>query len=136
MQSCILQKTNAWLLAKGENGREEIRFGINIPTLLYIKCIKEIANKGLLFSTGKYAEYFITHKGKEPEKQYVFLVYKRSIQIERWLNHCTIHMKLTQHGKSTICQFKNVLLLFRPLYSPQKNQLLSSDLTSQDSFYL
>ena len=77
MQFCILQKTNAWL-AKGENGREEIRFGINIPTLLYIKCIKEIANKGLLLSTGKYAEYFITNKGKEPGKQYVFLVYKRS----------------------------------------------------------
>ena len=42
----------------------------------------------------------------------------------------SLYMKLTQHGNSTICQFKNVLLLFRPLYSSQKNQLLSSDMTS------
>ena len=48
-------------------------FGIDMYTLLYLKWI---TNKDLLYSTGNYTLYFvISYKGKESEKEYIFLKY-------------------------------------------------------------
>ena len=48
--------------------QKKIRVQNNIYTLLYIK---HIANKALLYSAGKYNQYFIIiYKGKESEKEY------------------------------------------------------------------
>ena len=48
-------------------------FGINIYTLAYIK---QITNKDLPYSTGNYTQYFvITYKGKESEKEYIYIIY-------------------------------------------------------------
>ena len=45
-------------------------------------------SKDLLYSTGNYTQYFvITYKGKESEKEWI---------------HFAVHLKLTQHCKSTI----------------------------------
>ena len=51
-------------------------------------------HKNLLYGTGNYTQYLITtYKGKESEKIQKS-IYKLS------------HLKLTQHGKSTILQLK------------------------------
>ena len=45
--------------------------GIDTYTLLYVK---QVINKDLLYSTGKYTQYFvITYKGKESEKEYIYI---------------------------------------------------------------
>ena len=66
------QKTNLWLpKGKGGVGRGiNHKFGINIYTLLYIK---QITNKDLLHSTGNYKYFVITYKGKESEKEYIYI---------------------------------------------------------------
>ena len=47
---------------------------------------KKITNKDLLYSTGNYTQYFvITYKGKESEKEYIYIS----------LNYCAVHLKLT-----------------------------------------
>ena len=54
-----------------------------------------MTNKGLLYSTGNYTQYFvIVYKGKESGKEYICI----------YLNHTVVHMKLTQNSKSTILQ--------------------------------
>ena len=63
--------------------------------LTYTYCIKQITNKDLLYSTGKYTQYFvIPSKGKDSEKRIFIYI------------HCAVHLKLTQHCKSTLLQFK------------------------------
>ena len=60
------QKTIVWV-AKGK-GRRGINLmsGINVYTLLFIK---QINNKGLLYSTGRYIQYLIiTYNAKKSEK--------------------------------------------------------------------
>ena len=83
------------MVTKGEMGRElNQEFGINIYISLYIKQI----NKILLYSTGNYTQYFvITYKGRESKKIVMYVE----------LNHFAVHLKLTQHCKSTILQLKN-----------------------------
>ena len=55
---------------KGQEGINQ-KFGSNICTLLYIK---QIINKDLLYSTGNSTQYFvITYKGKESEKEYIYM---------------------------------------------------------------
>ena len=70
--------------------------GINTYALLYIK---QITSKDLLYSTGNSTQYsLITYKGKESEKEQIYVYVK--------LNHFAVHLKLTQHCKSTILQYK------------------------------
>ena len=51
--------------------------GINICTLLYIK---QIINKDLLYSTENSTQYsVITYKGKESEKEYIYIYMTESL---------------------------------------------------------
>ena len=60
-------KTNLWLLKEKGAGRINQELERNIYTLPYIK---QIANKDLLYSTGKFTQYLIiTCNGKESEKR-------------------------------------------------------------------
>ena len=82
------------MVAKGATWGERINweFGIDIYTLLYIK---EITNKGSMYSSGNSAQYsVITKIGKESEKRWVFIYV--------WLIRFAVHLKLTQCCKSTI----------------------------------
>ena len=46
-------------------------------------------------STENYTQYFvITYKGKESEKEYMYI----------YVNHLAVHLKVTQHCKSTVPQ--------------------------------
>ena len=66
------QKTNLWL-SKGKGGGINQEFEINIYTLLYIK---QVTNKDLLYSTGKYTQYLVaTYKGKESGKNKNICIY-------------------------------------------------------------
>ena len=50
---------------RGENGEDKLEVWDKHITLLYVR---EITNKDLLHSTGRYTQYIvITHKGKESE---------------------------------------------------------------------
>ena len=70
---------------RGKGGRDKLGvWDINIYTLLYIK---QITNKDLLYSTGNYTQCFVY-----------------SIYIK--LNHFAVNLKVTQHCKPTILQFK------------------------------
>ena len=63
---------------------------------LYTTIYKETIKKDLLYSTGSYTQYFvITYKKSDSEKEYRYNV-----------NHVAVHMKLEQHFKSTIFQFR------------------------------
>ena len=78
------------MVANGEGGGRWVdwEFGISRYKLLYIEWIN---NKVLLYSAGNYIQYpIIKHNGKESEKEY--------------LNHFAVHLKVTQHCKSTILQ--------------------------------
>ena len=51
--------------------------------------------KDLLYGIGNYIQYLIIiYNGKESKKLYVYN------------NHFAVHLKITQHCKSTILQFK------------------------------
>ena len=67
-------KTSLWL-PKGKGGGSNQEIGINTYILLYMKYI---TNKNILYSTGKYTQYFIiTNKEKESEEEYICMcVYK------------------------------------------------------------
>ena len=66
----IENKTN-YGYQRGRWGGINWEFGINRYTLLYMK---QINNKNLLYSTGNYIQYLvITYKGKESEKEYIFM---------------------------------------------------------------
>ena len=84
-------KTNSWLpKGKGEEWISQ-EVGINIYTLPHVN---QITNKGPLYSTGTSTQYFvITYKEKNLKRIYI-------------LNHVAVHLKLTQHCKSTILQLK------------------------------
>ena len=72
----------------GGGGGMEWEFGISRCKLLYREWMN---NKVLLYSTGNNIQYLvITCNGKESEKEYIYL------------NHFAVHLKLTQHCKSTI----------------------------------
>ena len=63
--------------------------------LLYIK---QTSQKYLLYSTGNYIQYFvISYKGKESEREQIYVCITESL---------FLHLKLTQHCKSTILQLK------------------------------
>ena len=103
------------MVTKGERGGGiNQEFGINIYTLLYTK---QITNKDLLYSTGNYTQYLvITYKGKESEKEYMCIYIYVCLYIYIYLNHFAVHLKLTQHCKSTILQLKkkknaNILII-------------------------
>ena len=52
-------------------GRDKLEIGIEIYTPLYIK---EITNKGLLYSTGNSTQYFVmTCMGKESKKDWIYV---------------------------------------------------------------
>ena len=56
---------------RGKGGGINQETGINMYTLLYIK---QITNKDLLYSTGKYTQYYvITSNGKESEKEWGYM---------------------------------------------------------------
>ena len=60
-----------------------------------------MSDKDLLCSARNYTQYFvITYNGKESEKEYMCVC----VCIK--LNHSGVHLKLTQHCKLTILQFK------------------------------
>ena len=57
--------------------------------------IKQRANKDLLYTTGRYTQYFIVaYKGKESEKACFMYIYTYTY-IYIHLNHCHVHWKLT-----------------------------------------
>ena len=63
--------TYMWNLKNNTNVYIKPKHGINIYTVLYIK---QITNKDLLYSRGKYTQYFvITYKGEESEKIYIYV---------------------------------------------------------------
>ena len=37
--------------------------------------IKQISNKDLQYSTRNYTQYFVTSKGKESEKEYIYILF-------------------------------------------------------------
>ena len=52
--------------------------------------IKQINNKELLYITGNYIQHpIITYNGKESEKEHIY------IYTHRYLNHFSVHLKLT-----------------------------------------
>ena len=57
------------MIIKGERGEGiNLKFGINMYTLLYIK---QINNKDLLYGPGDYIQYLvIAYDGKESEKEH------------------------------------------------------------------
>ena len=60
--------------------------------------IRQITNKNLLDSIGDSTQYSVTtHMRKESEKEWI------NAYIE--LNHFVVHLKLTQHSKSTKFQY-------------------------------
>ena len=63
--------------------------------------IREITDKDLLYSPGRYTKYLVTiYKGKKFWKE----------NLSTYLNRCALHLKLTWHCKSTTRQFlKNML---------------------------
>ena len=67
----------------------------------YIYC--KIDNQQRPTKTGNYTQYFvITYKGKESEKEYIYICIYESLCCE------TNTWNLTQHSKSTILQLKNI----------------------------
>ena len=63
----------------------------------HIYYIKQITNEDLLYGRGNYTQYFVmTYKRKEAEKEHSYS--------SKNLNHCVVHLKLTQRYKSTILQ--------------------------------
>ena len=65
MDSQTEEKKNLWLPKGKPGGGINLEFEIKIYTLLYVK---QINNKGLLYSTGNYIQYLlITYNGKESE---------------------------------------------------------------------
>lgn len=81
-------------------------FGTSRYTLLDLK---EMNNKDLAYSTGKYSRHsVITYVGREAEKEYIcththtrVCIYISIAYIDIELNHSSAHLKLIQHGKST-----------------------------------
>ena len=68
----------------------------NIHTLTIYKIDKQ---QDILYGTRNYTQYFaITSMGKESERELRYICVK--------LNHFAVYLKLTQHCKSTILQFK------------------------------
>ena len=60
-----------------------------------------------MHSTGKYTQHFeIIYKGKESEKECVCVCTCTCVCVCIKLNPCDVHLKLTQHYKSAILQFK------------------------------
>ena len=60
--------------------------------------IDKINNKVLLYNTGNYIQYpVITIIEKNMKKEFYIYIYS---------NHFAVHLKLTQHCKSPILQFK------------------------------
>ena len=91
-----------------------------------------MANKGLLYSTGNYSQYFlIVYKGKESGKEYICI----------YLNHTVVHMKLTQNSKSTYfnkkIKFKKTFFfpfIFPMIYILPPDYLMSMHHVLQDTF--
>ena len=65
------------MATKGERGGGiNQEFGINIHTTVY----KIDKQQGLLYSTGNYIQHFvITYKGKESEKEYMYMYVNESL---------------------------------------------------------
>ena len=58
----------------------------------------------LICNTGDYTQYFsITYNGRESEREYIYIT--EYIYIYK-VNHFSLHLKLTQHCRLTIPQFK------------------------------
>ena len=92
------QKTNLWLPKEKDGRGISQELVISGYKVLYIR---QINNKVLLYSTGKYIQYLIiNHSGKEHEKEYIYIYIKN--------NHFAVQRKLIQHCKSTMLQFKKL----------------------------
>ena len=60
-------------------------------------CIKQLINKGLLYNTGSYTQYFVvTYKGKDSEKTILTHISESFV----------VYLKLTKDCKSIIFQKK------------------------------
>ena len=74
------RQENKLMVPKGDSGSQGIitqEFGINIYIPVYIK---QINNKGLLYSTGDYIQYLvITYNGKDSEKKKIYIYITESL---------------------------------------------------------
>ena len=71
-------------------------FGIDMYTLLYLKCI---TNKDLLYSTGNSSKcYRAAWMGGDLRGEW--------IHVFVWLSVSAVHLKLSQHCESAILQYK------------------------------
>ena len=98
-------------------------------TLLYIK---QISNQDLLYGTENYTRYsVINYMEKESEKEWIYIyiyIYTHTYTYV-CVNHPAVHLKLTQHCKSTMCMlscFKHVRL-FTTLWTVAHQVLLSME---------
>ena len=66
-----------------EGRRWERNWEFRIDTYILLN-IKQITNKDVVYSTGKYTQYFV----------------KKESRIYMYMNHFAIHVKLIQHCKS------------------------------------
>ena len=83
------------LVAAGEGGQLR-EVGIDMSTLLYLT---GITNKVRLYSTGNTAQcYVAAWMGGEFGGEW--------IHVYVWLSHSAVHLKLSQHCKSAILQYK------------------------------
>ena len=92
----LRKQSDSYQRGKVGGGGINQEFEISIHTLL---CIKWITNTDLLYSTGNCTQYSVrTHRGKKSEKEQIHVYVKLSRFVEP--------LKLTQHYKSTILQYK------------------------------
>ena len=85
---------------RGKRRRQRNKIGVlvNLYILLYIKYFN---NKGLLYSKGNSNLYLlITYNGKGSEKEYTYVCVRVCVYSK--LSHFAIHLKLTQHCKSSM----------------------------------
>ena len=85
-------------MTRGEGWEEGIvrEFGIDMYTLLYLKWI---TNEDLLYSTGNSAQCYVADwMGGEFGGEW--------IHVYVWLSPFAVHLKLSQHCKSAILQYK------------------------------
>ena len=100
---------NKLMVTKGETWEEKTNqesrinkytiytlYTLYIKYIHYIHPIHKIINKDLLYTTGSPTQYSaITYMQKEPEKEQIYVYIYR-------MNLFAVHLKLTQHCKSTI----------------------------------
>ena len=101
---------NLWFINKNRIFSTEIvpvRIWYNRSYIWDIKKKKNPLNKDLLYSIGTCTQYLVKiHDGKESEKEYTHT--HTHTHTHTQLNHSGIHLKLTQHCKSSVLQFLKI----------------------------